>query len=230
MEPQTINAIGGVCEVLGVALVVRDLLSINAYRGDLARLGAQVATRYRAIEAAVRKRLGRPGRSVVVHAGTAEVIGIANNVTAELTPGPLTSEPGQSTEDQLAALVTYTNRLRQFVIDEREGRKQAMAAEHERLRGELTAERERLERAIEAAREQVHELRELTTGGMRLRWESVPILLLGIVGTTWPNGIAAWWPSWLPLSALASLVILYGVVRLAWATWPRPRDGQHRAT
>jgi hypothetical protein len=65
---------------------------------------------------------------------------------------------------------------------------------------------------------------------MRLRWESVPILLFGIVFTTWPNGIAAWWPSWLPLRVLVSLAILYGVGRLSWAIWARIRDDQYRPT
>jgi hypothetical protein len=132
MEPQTINAIGGACELLGVALVVRDLVSISAYRGDLARLGARVAARYRSTVAAVRRRLGRSGRSVVALVGVAEATAIANGVTVELTPAPFTPQSDQSTDEQLAALVTYTNQLRQFVIDERESQKHALATEYER--------------------------------------------------------------------------------------------------
>jgi hypothetical protein len=38
----------------------------------------------------------------------------------------------------------------------------------------------------------------VTTGGVRLRWEGVPFLLVGVGFTTWPDGIAAHWPGWLP--------------------------------
>ena len=48
----------------------------------------------------------------------------------------------------------------------------------------------RVEAVADDLRHEFQKLKETTTGGTRLRLEGVPLLLAGIVFTTWPGGIA----------------------------------------
>jgi hypothetical protein len=65
----------------------------------------------------------------------------------------------------------------------------------------------------------VGELRETTTGGTRLRLEGIPLLLAGIVFTTWQDGIAGALPSWPPLRVMLLLLGGYVLARLTWGWW-----------
>jgi hypothetical protein len=218
MDTQAIKTLGGICQILGVLLVVWDLLNIHEYLGDLGRLMVRMRTWRVRVEAAVRRLLQRPGRSVVVHAGAASGIGIAGgSVTARLTPGPFVSQPDQPPGDQLAAQAEYLNRLRDWIMREVEQRDRAIEEERAQARAALRAEGRRLEGLIGEVRAEVDRLRKLTTGGIGLRWLGVPILLAGVAFSTWPDGWAEVWPGWLSPVALGFLAACAGAAWLCWA-------------
>jgi hypothetical protein len=70
---------------------------------------------------------------------------------------------------------------------------------------------------------EVERLRKLTTGGIGLRWVGVPILLLGVAFTTWPDGWAEVWPAWLSQLALGFLVAFAVAAWICWAILARLR-------
>jgi hypothetical protein len=78
---------------------------------------------------------------------------------------------------------------------------------------------DRFEEIRRALRQEVGELRETTTGGTRLRLEGIPVLLAGIIFTTWPDGIAEALPSWPPLRVVLLLLGGYVLARLTWGWW-----------
>jgi hypothetical protein len=57
MTPDAVKSIGGVCQLAGVVLVVRDLVSIHEYKGDVARLRASVGRTLKGFGEALRKAL-----------------------------------------------------------------------------------------------------------------------------------------------------------------------------
>jgi hypothetical protein len=216
MDAQAIKNLGGICQIVGVVLVVFDLLNLHDYLGHLGRLTAWLRARRARVVATLRRLLGRPGRSVVVHAGAASSIEMAGSVTARATPGPFVPQPDQPPAEQLAAQAEYLNRLRDWIMREVEQRDRAIEEERAQARAALQAEGQRLERLIDEVRREVDRLRDLTTGGIGLRWLGVPILLAGVAFSTWPDGWAEVWPGWLSPLALIFLVAC-GVA--AWICW-----------
>jgi hypothetical protein len=57
MTPDAVKSIGGVCQLAGVVLVVRDLVSIHEYKGDVTRLRASVGRTLKGFGEALRKAL-----------------------------------------------------------------------------------------------------------------------------------------------------------------------------
>jgi hypothetical protein len=217
MDAQANKNLGGALQIIGVVIVVWDLLNVHEYLGDLGRVTAWLRVRRAQVEAAVRRLLRRPGRSVVVDAQTASAVGIAGSVTARLTPGPFVPEPDLPPAQQLAAQAEYLNRLRDWIMREVEQRDRAIEEERAQARAALQAEGRRLERLIGEARREVDRLRELTTGGIGLRWLGVPILLAGVAFSTWPDGWAEVWPAWLSPLALGFLAACAGAAWICWA-------------
>jgi hypothetical protein len=231
MDAEAVKHLGGICQVLGVVLVLQELLTFARHRGELAKAVAKVrgwwvATRIAAV-AVVRRLLRRPGRSVTVQAGVASAIAVAGSATVSRgMVGPFTPPPGQSVEQQVAALGVLVNRLREEVLREPQERERAIAAEREARQAELRSLADRLEETTVALRREVGELRETTTGGTRLRLEGVPLLLAGIIFTTWPGGIARALPNWPPLRVVLLFLGAYILARLTSAWWLPPREGQ----
>ena len=205
MDAQAIKNLGGICQIVGVVLVVWDLLNVHDYLGDLSRLMARMQVRRVRVEGWLRRLLRRPGRSVVVHAQAASAIGIAGSATVRMTPGPFVPQPDQPPAEQLAAQAEYLNRLRDWIMREVEQRDRAIEEERAQARVALQAEGQRLERLIGEVRGEVDRLRELTTGGIGLRWVGVPILLFGVAFSTWPDGWAEVWPAWLSVAVFGFL-------------------------
>jgi hypothetical protein len=216
MDAQAIKNLGGALQIIGVVIVVWDLLNIHQYLGDLTRLTGRLRARRTQVVATVRRLLGRPGRSVVVHAQAASAIAMAGSVTVRTAPGPFVPQPDQSPAEQLAAQAEYLNRLHGWITREVQQRDQAIEEERAQARAELQAERQRLERLVDEVRVEVDRLRELTTGGVGLRWVGVPILLFGVAFSTWPDGWAERWPAWLSLAALTFLAALAVAAWLCW--------------
>jgi hypothetical protein len=217
VEAETVKNLGGVCQIAGVVLVVWDLLALTRYRGDLARAAAKVRGWWTARVEDVRRLFGRPGHGVTVHAEVASAIGLAGHATVRSFRGPFTVRPGQSLEDQIAELGHLVNRLREDVEREVDERERAVTEERQARQRELRAEAARLDAAVDALRKELDDLREVTTGGTRLRWEGVPVLLVGVAFTTWPDGIAKHWPSWLPWRVLVLVAAFYAAARLSGA-------------
>jgi hypothetical protein len=177
--------------------------------------------------ATARRFLGLPGRSVTAHAGLAGGTAIAGTATVVRgMRGPFTPQPGQSLQEQVHELGTLVNRLREEVLREPQERERAIAAEREAREKELRALADRLEAVANDLRREFEGLRETTTGGTRLRLEGVPLLLAGIVFTTWPEGIAGWLPPWPPLPVVLAFLGAYILARLTWRWWWPLRDGQ----
>jgi hypothetical protein len=221
MDAEAVKHLGGLCQLLGVVVVVWDLLGLTRYRGDLDRAVARLRSWWATVVAAVRTALGRPGRNVTVHAQAAGVTATAGQATVRAFPGPFAAQPGQSVEARLEALARLVNRLREEVMGEPQERDRAITQAREQLRGELRTEAGRLQAASDALRGQFEGLREVTTGGVRLRWEGVPPLLVGIVFTTWPDGVADVLPDWPPLRVVMSFIGAYILARFSWAWWQR---------
>jgi hypothetical protein len=226
MGAQGIKNLGGALQIIGVVLVVWDLMNIHQYLGDLGRLAAWLRVRRARVEAAVRQLLGRPGRPQIVPVGTAGEVGIVGSVTARMAPGPFVPQPDQPLAEQLAAQAEYLNRLRDWITREVEQGDQAMQAERTQARSELQAEGQRLERLIDEARRETDRLRDLTTGGIGLRWLGVPMLLCGVAFSTWPDGWAELRPAWLSAAMLGFLVACSIAAWICWAIEARLRaDG-----
>ena len=121
----------------------------------------------------------------------------------------------------MAALWVLVNQLHERVVAEPQERQRAIAAEREARQAELRALTDRLEESRRALRQEVGELRETTTGGTRLRLEGIPVLLAGIIFTTWSDGIAGALPSWPPLRVVLLFLGGYVLVRLTWS-WRLP--------
>jgi hypothetical protein len=64
MDAQTVNNLGGVCQILGVGLVLQEVLVLSRYRGELARGVARLRGWRDAAEVAVRRLLGLPRTTV----------------------------------------------------------------------------------------------------------------------------------------------------------------------
>jgi hypothetical protein len=224
MDAQAIKTLGGICQIVGVLIVVRDLLAIHDYLGDLARLMARLQVARVKVEGWIRRLLRRPGRPADAHTGTATVsVGLEGILTSRVMPGPFISQPDQSPAEQLAAQAEYLNRLRDWIIREVEQRDQAIQAERTQARAELEAEGQRLEGLIDMARAEVARLRELTTSGTGSRWLGVPVLLAGVAFSTWPDGWAEIWPTWLSTTMLGFLVACSIAAGICWAIRARLR-------
>jgi hypothetical protein len=227
MDAEAVKHLGGMCQVLGVVLVLRDVLNLARYRGELADAANKVRALWSASVARARRLLGLPGRAVSAHAGLAGGFAMAGTATvARGIRGPFTPQPGQSLQDQVRELGTLVNRLREEVIQEPQERERAIAAEREAREKELRALADRLEAVADDLRHEFEKLKETTTGGTRLRLEGVPLLLAGIVLTTWPGGIATALPSWPPLRVVVAFMGAYILARLTWQWWVPSHDGQ----
>jgi hypothetical protein len=144
---QAIKTLGGICQIVGVLIVVRDLLAIHDYLGDLDRLAARVQARRASVEAAVRRLL--PRRSQPASVGGASLTaggetGSTGSARLGKAPGPFIQPPHQLLREQIAGQAEYLNRLRDWMVEELKLRDQVTDAESERARAELVAERGRV--------------------------------------------------------------------------------------
>jgi hypothetical protein len=217
VDAETVNNLGGACQIVGVLLVVRDLLPVTRYRGVPGQVASWLRGRRAKVTALTRRLFRRPPRHQVVHAGGAAEIEIAPQATLRSFPGPFTARPGQSLEDKIAQLGHLVNRLRDDIEAERNERRRAISEERQARQRELRAETQQRQAAADALGQEFQELQEVTTGGVRLRWEGVPFLLVGVGFTTWPDGIAAHWPGWLPWRLLVVVAAFYVAASLSGA-------------
>jgi hypothetical protein len=226
MDAAAVRNLGGICQLLGVVLVLQEVLAFARYRGELAKAVAWLRAQWVSAGAALRRLLRRRRQVVFADAGAASVSLTAHGATVSTGKAELfTVRPGQSLQEQLVALGELVNQLRERVLAEPQERERAIAAEREARQAELGGLADRLEQATVALRGEVGELRETTTGGTRLRLEGVPLLLAGIIFTTWPDGIATALPDWPPLRVVLLFLGAYALGRLTSGWWlPRGED------
>jgi hypothetical protein len=231
MDAQAIKNLGGALQIIGVVIVVWDLLNVHQYLGDLTRLRAWLQTRRVRVGGWLRRLLRRPGRAVDASAQAASGMVIAAGaVTVRTAPGPFVPRPDLSPAEQFAAQAEYLNRLRDWIMREVQQRDEAIEAERAQARAELQAEGQRLERLLDQVRREVDRLRELTTGGIGVRWWGLPVLLAGVAFSTWPDGWAAVWPAWLSAVALGYLASCGLAGWICWAILARLRADNTAST
>jgi hypothetical protein len=234
MNAEQVNAVGGWCELVGVAFLVRDLMSLARYREKPKQWAAQLkqwAAQVRAWWAATpvmawwRGLLGRPHQKVFAEAGTAFATMTASGATVSTGTATLTSRPGQSLKDQVEELRQRVNQLGEQIANEKQQREQAIAVEQKARHEEVRAEAEERERRIAEVQRDLEKLREATTGDLGLRFESVLFLVAGIVLTAWPELVAEWLPDSLRFRIALAIALGWPALRFWWL-WKRSRQDE----
>jgi hypothetical protein len=233
MNAEQVNAVGGWCELVGVAFLVRDLMSLARYREK----PKEWAVRLKKVAAQVRawwvttpmmgwwRRLrGRPHQVVFAEAGIASASMVAGDATVSTGTASLGTGSSQSLEAQVQELRRRVNELAQEIAGEKQQREQALAAEREARHREIQAEAEERERGDVAVRQDVDKLRDVTTGDLGLRFESVVYLVLGIVLTSWSDLVAARLGDWLRFRVAMVLVLGWPALRFWWLWKSRESD------
>jgi hypothetical protein len=223
MNAEQINAFGGWCELVGVGFLVRDLMSLAHYRGIWGRVAAWLRTWRASSVAWLRRLFGSPAHQIVRQIGSAVGIGSALNASVRTTPGPFVPRRQRTLREEIAELGLRVNQLQEGITREQQERERAIAAERKDRREELRAEAERLERQIAEVRQDVEGLRDATTGDLGLRAESVVILTLGIIFTTWSELLAGWLGEWPPFRVAMFFLGGYVFARFCWA-WLRAHE------
>ena len=233
MNAEQVNAVGGWCELVGVAFLIRDLMSLARYREkpkEWATRFKQRAARGRAWWAATpvmawwRRLLGRPHQVTVLDVHSVSQGQTVSGVTLSMGTGTLTAQPGQSLEDQVEELRERVNQLGEQLASEEKQRQQAIAAEQKARREEVRAEADERERRIAEVQGDVEKLREVTTGDLGLRFESVLFLVAGIIFSAWPELVAEWLPDSLPFRVAMTFAVGWPVLRFWWQWKSREDD------
>jgi len=198
VDAQAVKTIGGITQVGGVVWLVWDLVGQSRHVGQLARAKARLRSWWRRMRHWV---LRRPRDAVVVAVTAAGEVSIAGNVTVAVLRGFPVASPGATVEERLARIEQWAGQLRQQFADERRALEEARQQDREAVRRDLDAVTRQLEARIGEVKEFAAGLERVTVGSVSVRWYSVPIILAGIVFTTWPDGIAEhvlFWlsPSW----------------------------------
>jgi hypothetical protein len=175
----------------------------------------------------MRKLLRRPPRAVTLGVANA-TMRMTATASAVVVRGPFTPRPGQPLEDQIAELGALVNRLREDLAAQDQEHRQAVDTLRKQTDDKLQAERARADAAVNAVREDLVQLRETTTGGLRLEIDGVLGVVVGVIFTTWPGDVAAWLPSWPPFRVAMSLLFGYVFVRLSWS-WLRAHQARANA-
>jgi hypothetical protein len=234
MNAEQVNAVGGWCELVGVVFLVRDLMSVARFREKPEEWAAWVKQwkgRVRAWWAATPlmswwlRLLGRQQPGTVAGAGTANVSLTALGVTQSSGMGTLTLQSGQSLQDQVEELRQRVNHLGEQIANEKQQREQAIAAEQKARHEEVRAEAEQREYRIAEVQRDVDKLRDVTTGDLGLRLESVIYLATGIILTAWPEVVAEWLPDALQFRVALAIVLGWPALRFWWQ-WKRSRQDE----
>jgi hypothetical protein len=218
MDAGAVNTAGGICELAGLGLAVREYLAALEHQGQLAALRRRLQDMWRTIEALWRRLLGRPGRNVVVHAGAAVASVQAMAATVRVTPAGFSPGEGQSVEDQVVELGRVVNRLRDWIQEEQQLRDRTIEAARADARAELHAEAQRLRDLISEVDGKLQDFDQRTTGDLRLRLDGLLLLFVGIVFTTWAPDVADHALGWLPWPFFYLALIGYVVWRLVGST------------
>jgi hypothetical protein len=229
MNAEQVNAVGAWCELVGVAFLVRDLMSLARFREKPKEWAARIkqwkglAKAWWAATPVMgwwRRLLGRQRPVTFVEAGTATVTLTAHGVTQSSGTGTLTLGYDQSLQEQIEELRQRVNQLEKQIASETQKREQAIAAEREARREQVRAEAKERERGDAQIQGDIDKLRDVTTGDLGLKVESVLYLAAGIILTAWPDLVAEWLPDWLPFRVILAIVVGWPVLRFTWLRGP----------
>jgi hypothetical protein len=227
MDAQAVNTLGGICELVGLGLVVRDLVQVVGYRGHLRRLQRRQQQMRRAIVARARRFLSRPtGDDLPFQVAASVSRSVKARMVGEQDQAPaIKVRPGQTLEQGMAMLRLQVEQLRHELWLERRDRQHAIEEESERTREHLERTADRLHTALESVRADLRRLERLTTGVVRLRRDGIVLLAFGILLTTWP----AWWAEhvlwWLTWTLTGTLAVAYVAWRLCRSILVAIRNG-----
>jgi hypothetical protein len=222
MNAEQVNAVGGWCELVGVAFLVRDLMSLARFREKPKEWAARFRSGWAATIAWARRMLRLPEQKVLRDAGAAADMMLTGRASAVVIPEPYRPRPDLSLQEQIEELGRLLNKTGEAIGQEQHEREQAIATEREARHQEVQAEAEAREQRIAEVLREVERLREVTTGDLGLRAESVVFLTLGIICTTWPELVAGWLPEWPPFRVAMTFLGGYLLFRTCWALWLRP--------
>jgi len=222
MNAEQINAFGGWCELIGVGFLLRDLASLVRYRDKLKELPSWFKAVWAGIVAEARRIRHLPERKELRDAGASADMMLGGHALAVVIPEPYRPRPDLSVQEQIEELGRLLNLAGDAIGKEQHERHQADAAQREARHEEVQAEAEERQRRIEELRREVDGLRDVTTGDLGLRLESVGFLTLGIICTTWPELVAGWLPEWPPFRIAMTFLWGYILLRVCWALWLRP--------
>jgi hypothetical protein len=144
----------------------------------------------------------RRRRDALVRAVTASATASASGtLTVSVDRGLPIAPPGATVEERLTFIERWAEQLWQQFAGERRALEEARQQDREAVQGDVDAATRQLEARIAEVKELVAGLERVTVGGVSLRWYGVPVILVGIVCTTWPDGVAEhvlFWlrPSW----------------------------------
>jgi hypothetical protein len=213
MDAGAVNTAGGICELAGLGLAVREYVAALEHHGQLAALRRRLDERWRPVAAWWKRLRGR--RDTTVHSGAGTVVAkVQVTATGQVIPAGFTPTADQSVEEQIAQLGRVVNRLRDWIQEEDQLRDRAIEAARVDARAELHAEAQRLRNLISEIDGKLQDLDSLTTGDARIRLDGLILLLVGIVFTTWPAQVAQHVLGWLSWQAFALLLVGYVAWRL----------------
>jgi hypothetical protein len=218
MDATAVNTAGGICELAGLALVVREYLGALQHHGHLAAARHRLEVQWRRIVAWSRRLRGRPAGSIYAEGGATVTVAITATATGQVIPGKFASHAGQSVEDQVAQLGRVVNRVIDWAVEELQQRDQAIRDAQTDAETKLQAESRRLRQLITKVEGELQDLDERTSGDLRLRADGLWLLLVGIIFTTWPEWVADHVLGWLPWPFFYLALIGYVAWRLVTAT------------
>jgi hypothetical protein len=94
MDAEAVKHLGGICQLLGVILVLQEVLAFARYRGELAKAVACLHAQAAGAMATLRRLLRRPRQVVLADAGTASASLTGHSATVSIgLAGLLTLRP-----------------------------------------------------------------------------------------------------------------------------------------
>jgi hypothetical protein len=205
VDAQAVKTIGGLAQLAGVIWLLWDLIAQFRYIGQLAKLRARLRSSWNWVQQHVLRR--RREAVVVPVSGTAS-IGASGHATLTVSQGLPLAPAGATVMERLAAMEQWGNLLQQQFNDERRTRDELRQQDREAMQREIREVTQQLEARIAETKAAHARLEGVTVGGVSLRLWSLPVLLIGILCTTWPDGIAEHVLFWLSPSWFVVLVAL----------------------
>ena len=111
MNAEQVNALGGCCELAGVAFLVRDLMSLARYRDKPREWAAWLKAWSARTVAAARRKLGLPEHWTLKDAGASVDMMLGLHASAVVIPEPYRPRPDLSVQEQIEELGRLLNQV-----------------------------------------------------------------------------------------------------------------------